>query len=118
MLSVLHLVQDPTETLRSFKEILSKDSQVILTVPNLSRLPVVVGRMRRDKRYVGLGSYGKTGVHVTSKRIVRKWISAAGLKVEKCVEVLPRPGRGANRASFGMANSLFATEFIVAARRP
>jgi len=117
LLGGLHLVQDPVEVLRSFVPMLHTGSQLILTVPNLSKVSVAIGRLRRDKRYVGLGDYDRTGVHVTSAKSVRRWISSAGLRVEKFIQVVPQGSRVAPRTGLEVLDSLFASEFIVAARR-
>ena len=117
ILGTLHLVPDPVDLLRSFLSILSAGGQVIATMPNTARLSVFVGRICRDKRFLGLGRYKEAGLHLTSKRIASGWFAAAGLKVERSVSVVPASAEMIHRASFGLADSLLASELIVTARR-
>jgi hypothetical protein len=113
---MLHLIENPVELLSSFKDVLSENARVIATVPNLSRLPEMWRRIRRDKHVKGLGSYRNAGVHVTSRRIVREWFEMAGLSVEGITNVLTPRLQKASLWTLGLADSLLAIELIVVSR--
>jgi len=114
--NMLHLIENPVELLSSFKDVLSENARVIATVPNLSRLPEMWRRIRRDKHVKGLGSYRNAGVHVTSRRIVREWFEMAGLSVEGITNVLTPRLQKASLWTLGLADSLLAIELIVVSR--
>jgi SAM-dependent methyltransferase len=111
--NMLHLMEDPVDLLSSFKEALSENGRVIATVPNLSRLPEIWRRIRRDDHVKGLGNYRNAGVHVTSRRIVRSWFEMAGLSVEGITNVLTPRLQKASLWTLGIADSLLAVELIV-----
>lgn len=116
LLNMLHLVGDPIGLLSCFKGVLSKNARVIATVPNLSGLPVIWRRIRRDNRLKGLGDYKKAGVHVTSHWTVRDWFEKAGLSVEDIADVILPRFRNASVWTCGLMDSLLAEELIVVSR--
>ena len=112
LLNVLHLVPDPVSVLSSFGELLSAGASAIVSVPNLSQLPVIWRRIRGDERYRDLGNYGATGVHVTSQKTVRGWLQRAGMRLEKTTYVLPHRAQRGRRLRFGVGDSVLASEIV------
>lgn len=117
LLKVLHLVPNPVEELSSFGKFLSNGSVAIASVPNLTRLQTIWGRVRGDKQFKDFGSYEKTGVNLTSRKGLRGWLQGAGMKTETIVDVLPQRAEVARRLSLGSLSSVLASEFIAVARR-
>jgi len=115
--NVLHLVDDPVRWLNSFKDFLSPGATVIAVVPNLSRLPVIWGRIRGGERFKDLGSFERSGIHVTSHRIVEGWFKLSGVVVEKTMDVLSSSqAQKASKFSLGLVDSLLSSELIVVAK--
>jgi 2-polyprenyl-3-methyl-5-hydroxy-6-metoxy-1,4-benzoquinol methylase len=111
--NLLHLTEDPPKFLAKFSNLLTATSKVIAIVPNLTKLSVLWGRLKSDKRYRDMGTFTYTGVHTTSRRTVQSWFRDAGLKVERIVEVQSPEERITNRLATRLAGSLVASEFIV-----
>jgi 2-polyprenyl-3-methyl-5-hydroxy-6-metoxy-1,4-benzoquinol methylase len=114
---VLHLVPEPGPVLAKFAEVLNPGGAAITVVPNVSRIAITRRKYRGNIPFVDLGDYSKTGVQLTSPRILRSWYRQSGLKMEKMVEKLPRKGQKAGRLTFGMANLLLAKEFVALGRK-
>lgn len=115
--NVLHLVEDPAAFLSSFASYLVPGGKVISITPNLSRLPVCWKRFRSVEGFSDLGNYERTGVHVTSPRVVQEWFKRIGMRVEKTVDVVPHWLRVVSRLTFGLSNPLLASELITVAGR-
>ena len=81
-------------------------------VPNFAQVTTRWRRLKRKEPYKSLGDYGKSGIHVTTPRLVRRWFHQAGLIAVCCSYVVPEKGKLARRLSFGMADSLLAEELI------
>jgi SAM-dependent methyltransferase len=117
MSNVLHLVPDPFHVLSSFKELLSAQGRVLVIVPNLAYLGVLWRRFRWHREYKDLASYDKSGVHLTSHRLIRKWFERCHLKVEKTVDIVPKWGRLAHSLLPGMAGHHLARKFITVGQK-
>jgi 2-polyprenyl-3-methyl-5-hydroxy-6-metoxy-1,4-benzoquinol methylase len=133
--SILHLLEDPTTVLASFAQLLSPGSVAIILVPNLLRfkltydvakkvasysrvpLPIICMKMRGDKSFERLGDFETTGVHTISRRILRDWSNAAGLRLERTIELLPQRARTASRLTLGLLDRVLASEIIAVAKR-
>ena len=134
--NVLHLVEDPIEMLGSFAEFLSKGAALVIVVPNVRPLRVtydVVKRaagmahekpsvvywrmLRGDKALRRRGKFAEIGVHETSKRKLQNWCSAAGLRLEKTVNVMPNKVKKASRLTLGLFDDVVATELISVATK-
>jgi 2-polyprenyl-3-methyl-5-hydroxy-6-metoxy-1,4-benzoquinol methylase len=114
--NVLHIYPDPCRLLESFKKNLSRDGKIITTVPNLWKPRVVWGRLRREKRYAGIGDYAQGGVHSVSSRRLHKWLQQAGYKVERAMPVLPeKTPKWAQEVRLGNVDLLIASEIIAVA---
>jgi 2-polyprenyl-3-methyl-5-hydroxy-6-metoxy-1,4-benzoquinol methylase len=114
---VLHLVRDPGAVLSLFSEALAHDGLAVTLVPNVSRSATTRRNYRGTVAFRDLGDYSKTGVQLTSPSILRTWYRRSGLKVEKIIRKLSPRGRKASRLSFGVTDSLFATEFVAFGRK-
>lgn len=111
--SVLHLWPDPIELLSMSAQFLSPGGSLIVSVPNLAQISLNL----RKRRSGAVFSYETSGVHVTSKKIVRSWFAAAGLTIERFASIVPDRVGSLNRLSLRMLNGYLASEFVVAARR-
>jgi 2-polyprenyl-3-methyl-5-hydroxy-6-metoxy-1,4-benzoquinol methylase len=114
--NVLHLVRDPADVLSAFVELLSPQGVVIASTPNLGRMPIGLGRLRGKPQYRKLGSYEKTGLHLTSTRLVRKWFKQCRLKVERVEYMIPPRAEFAHRLLAGLADPLLGEELIARGR--
>lgn len=117
LLEVLHLVEDPVQVLRRCNPVLADRATVVATMPNLSSLPIVVRRLQGHARLKGIGDFQRSGVHVTSRRTVRKWFESAGLGIERITSVLKPRFRYVSRWTLGAADPLLATELILVAKK-
>jgi SAM-dependent methyltransferase len=111
--NILHLADDPAHLLSLFAEVLSNDSVVIAAVPNLPLTKIAWKRLHGGKRLRALGSFRKSGVHVTSDRVVRRWFSEAGLKVERLFYHVPGRLEVVVRRTLGLLRPIVAWEIAV-----
>ena len=117
MSDILHLVQDPTETLASFAEVLCPTGVVLVAVPNLAQISTMWRRFRKDRGFENLGSYEETGVHLTSRRVLFGWFRRCGLKVDRLTPIRPPRWNVAQRLSFGLLADLWASELVAVGSR-
>jgi SAM-dependent methyltransferase len=110
--NVLHLVPDPLAVLSSFSELLSPGGIVIAVVPNFAQLTTTWRRLKGREPYKSLGHHGKTGIHVTTPRVMRRWLRQVGFTDVICSYVIPERGQSASRFSLGMVDSLLGEELI------
>jgi 2-polyprenyl-3-methyl-5-hydroxy-6-metoxy-1,4-benzoquinol methylase len=89
LLDVLHLIQDPSAVMSAFVPLLRVGATVIVRVPKVLRFTTVYRAIRGDQRLSELGNYEKTGVHFTSRRVVRRWLENAGLRIENVAIEMP-----------------------------
>jgi 2-polyprenyl-3-methyl-5-hydroxy-6-metoxy-1,4-benzoquinol methylase len=113
ILNILHLIEDPVCLLRSFSSLLSDGGQVIATVPNLSSISVLAKRMRRDPRVQPLKRYETSGVHVTSRGVIRRWFDNSGLEVGQFIDLVPERAEKIRRMTMNVISPLLASEIIV-----
>ena len=105
MSNILHLVPDPVAVLRSFTLLLAQQGTVIAGTPNFSYLPVIWRRLRRDPYLRGLEDHHESGLHVTTKVVLRKWFHDSGLTLEKTV--WPKPVRDIYTGSLSPAREMW-----------
>ena len=134
--NVLHLVEDPIKMLGSFAEFLSKGAALVIVVPNVRPLRVTYDMVKRaagmahekpsvvywrmlrgDKALRRRGKFEEIGVHETSKKKLHDWCSAAGLRVEKTVNIMPGKVKKASRLTLGLFDDVVATEMISVATK-
>lgn len=89
LLDTLHLIRDPVETLSTFVPLLRSGGTVIARVPRVLRLTTLFRIVRGDQRLTELGNYDQTGVHFTSRRVLRRWLESGGTKMENSITLLP-----------------------------
>jgi 2-polyprenyl-3-methyl-5-hydroxy-6-metoxy-1,4-benzoquinol methylase len=115
--NMLHLARQPESLLSHLAELLSSKGVVVAAVPNLSQLPILWKRARRDPALATLASYESSGIRLTSVRIVRTWFKKAGLKVQEMRPTIPRRARWAYRATGSLTSGWLASEFLLLATR-
>jgi 2-polyprenyl-3-methyl-5-hydroxy-6-metoxy-1,4-benzoquinol methylase len=87
--NVLHLFERPGEVLAIAATLLGRNGCLIVSVPNLIRLPILMRRMRRYDAYKGLGNFQRSGVHLSSRSSLRRWLNEAGMRVVHDGAILP-----------------------------
>jgi 2-polyprenyl-3-methyl-5-hydroxy-6-metoxy-1,4-benzoquinol methylase len=117
ILNTLHLIEDPAGLLRSFSGLLLDQGQVIATVPNLSSISVLWKRMRHDPRVQPLRSYATSGVHMTSRGVIRRWFENSGLEVEQFIDLVPKRWEKIRQMTMNMISPLLASEIIVVSKK-
>jgi SAM-dependent methyltransferase len=115
--NVLHLVPNPEKTLASFAELLSPNGIALLSVPNLSEFGIVCRRILRHSKFKDFGNYDKAGLHVTSHRIVRRWLRTSRLTPERIIDTVPVGARRASRWLLGLADPWLGSELIAIGRK-
>jgi 2-polyprenyl-3-methyl-5-hydroxy-6-metoxy-1,4-benzoquinol methylase len=110
--NLLHLVRDPGELLASLALLLSDRATCIASVPNLVRLPVQWRKLRGVESYRFLGDYEKSGIHLTSHRVVRKWLGRAGLKLDRFTDVLPTRTVAFCHGTLGLMVPFLSSEIV------
>jgi len=116
-LNVLHFAKQPIDMLSSITKILSEDAVVILLLPNHMQLRILWKRFRRDPGFANLGNFEKTGMHFTSRGTVKEWLKSAGLEVDRIADVTSDRAQSMSRVTFGIANALLSSEFIVIGKK-
>jgi len=117
LLNTLHLIEDPAGLLRCFSGLLLDQGQVIATVPNLSSVSMLWKRIRRDPRVQPLRSYATSGVHMTSRRVIRRWFENSGLEVEQFIDLVPERAEKVRRMTMNTISPLLASEIIVVSKK-
>jgi hypothetical protein len=117
MSNILHLVPDPVAVLGSFGELLVRGGVAIATVPNTAQLAEVWKAMRRKGRIDTFRGYEETGVHKTSRRVVRGWFRSVGMRLAGFRSVLGERAEKMARVAVGVLDPWLATEFIAVGRR-
>ena len=133
--NVLHLVDNPIKVLTMFAELLSPGSLAIIVVPNLLRfkatyavakkvasyshvrLPIIFMKMFREEWFKSVGNFEETGARATSHKTLRNWTAAAGLKLERTIDLLPPRAQRASRVTMGLLDPVMADELVAFARR-
>jgi 2-polyprenyl-3-methyl-5-hydroxy-6-metoxy-1,4-benzoquinol methylase len=111
--NVLHLVSEPVRLLESLAKLLSDSGVVIATLPNLAQLPVLWTRVKRSPAFRDLGSFERSGLHLTSYRRARRWFTKAKLTVRKIVPVIPRRAQGLYIVSGGLLSAVLASHLTI-----
>jgi len=116
VLHVLHFLRDPLPILASYTELLSPGGSMIVGVPNFKYLKILWRSIQGWPGYRNLGSYDKTGVNVTTHRVVQGWLKSCGLTVDSTVNALPERLRFFQRMPDFAAPAL-APKFIMRGRK-
>ena len=114
---VLHLVPEPAQVLSSFAELLSPGGTIIISAPNLSWPVILWKRMSRDQKYQHFGKYEQSGIHLTDKRSISRWLQNCGLKIDKTVPIRARRAGSALRFWPWVGSKFAPTDLIAIATR-
>lgn len=117
VMNILHLLPDPVFTLTALGRLLAPDGRIIVGLPNFSYLPYVWRRLSHDPRFTKLSSYEDSGLHVTTRRVVRKWFANCRLATERIVNVVPERWKGLKGLLGNTTDALFASELIAVGRK-
>lgn len=113
--NMLHLIPQPQNVVRSAASLLAGNGVLIASVPNVSRLPYIWGRLRHPSRYRRLGDYNQSGMHCIGRTQAIGWFRNAGLMVEQTADMsVPEQWKSLPP----MAAGLFSLEFAVVGRKP
>lgn len=115
--NVLHLLPKPVDVLASFGEHLTENGRVVVVVPNVLRFPTYWKNARGKVQSEVLQGFERTGFHLTSHRILRRWLRESGMKVERIVDILPPHCQKLSRISLGLMNPRLSIELIAVGRR-
>lgn len=113
-LNMLHLIPDPVEVLSLFRDCMHQTSVMIIQSPNMWSVPEMWRRVRYSHRYRGLGSFARSGVHVTGVGKIGEWCDSSGLAVESNIGLLHKRARFL-RGRF--AELMMSPNFISVARK-
>ena len=114
---LLHRIPEPERLLRSFSGLLNPGGAVVATLPNLSQISIRWRRVKRDPTCINLGTFARSGMHLTSYGRIRKWFEKAGFTVQKTVSIVPERGKKLSRIAGRLGDGLLAEEFIFAGRK-
>ena len=113
--NLLHLLPDPSRLLSSLAKLLNADGVMVVTIPNLSNLSVLWRRIRRAYGYTMLSSYERIGTHLTSSRMLLRWLRRSNLRAKTIIPIIAPWGKRAYRTLGNRLADLFAEEFLLAA---
>ena len=117
MSNVLHLLPDPVNVLVSFAALMSEKSIAIAVMPNLLSASAFLRQVQGDPRFKDLWRYKKTGVNLTSHRIIHRWFKKAGMRTSRIIDKVSAKAQTTHRMTLGLASPWLASEFIVVARK-
>jgi len=66
---------------------------IVASAPNMRQAPVLWRRATRQRGFTDLGNHDRSGVRLTSARVLRKWLNQSNLVVRKVDPVLSRRAR-------------------------
>ena len=115
--NVLHLIPDPAGVLSSYAGLLAPGGSVVIVTPNFANLLTQWRRLTGNPYYKGLGSYQDSGVHLTSRRMVRRWLQQCGMTATEIRGVFSERAQSFQRASKGLMGLSFATELLIVGSR-
>lgn len=115
--NILHLLRDPLRVFRACTELLSPRGFIVLAVPNFNYLKTRWRRVRRMPGYRDLRDHDEAGVHRTNHRVVRQWLKACDLTLDRVVNVVPERALMPLRLSLGMVAPGVAKELIVRSQK-
>jgi len=110
---VLQHLRDPEQVLSRFAQLLTENGIVIISAPNFNSI-----RMRKDLLSDGipacaLNSYDRTALHLTTKRMVGKWLGRCGMNVDHARYGFEGRSRKVARLTMGLLNGLLAESLVV-----
>jgi 2-polyprenyl-3-methyl-5-hydroxy-6-metoxy-1,4-benzoquinol methylase len=115
---MLHLHPKPEELLISFSRLLTAGGRIVVTVPNLQQLSVWWRRISRREAYRTLGSFARSGIHLTSHKMIRDWFKTAGLRIHQTLPVIPDKAKKIHQTLGSLSQRWLASEFLIVAGSP
>jgi SAM-dependent methyltransferase len=112
---ILQLVEDPIRLLSSLRELLNSDGVLIATVPKRTRL-LKWWSSFRSWQWESSGGYAKTGVQLTSRFGVKKWLRRSGLRPTYVTEIVQPTQKLRWQTAIRISRPLRRSEIIAAAR--
>lgn len=114
MTGVLHLMPEPAKVLRTATSLLADKGVLVMSLPNVGRLPERWRRVRHPWRYRGLGNYSQSGMHWIDRTQAINLLRNSGLEVDRTAETrLPDKWKSVP----ALAERFFSLEFAVAGRK-
>ena len=113
LINVLHLLPDPEEVLSSYTELLAPGGVVVIVTPNFANLLTQWRRLTGDSYYRRMGNYEDGGIHLTSRRMVRRWLRSCGMTVLETRGVFSRRAQNIQHASKGLLGLSLAAELVI-----
>ena len=89
----------------------------MVATPNFANLVTYWRRFTGDPHHKDLGSYEKSGIHLSSRRVIGKWLKQCGMAPVATREVLYGRAQFLQRASLGLLGSWLASELVIVGRR-
>lgn len=117
LLDILHLLPNPVLTLEIFGQLLTPDGKIVVGLPNFSYLPYLWRWVRHDPQFTNLGSYEDAGMHVTTRRVVRRWFTECRFATEKIVNVVPERWQRLKELFGSTIDTLFTSELIAVGKK-
>jgi len=113
---LIHLVDDPVALLSSYRQLLRPDGLAIASFPNLEHASVRWRRWTRTPALEHLGDAERSGIHITSPGLVRRWLDSAGYAMTQLEPQVSGRWRRYHRATLGLLDGLWAGDYAVVAR--
>ncbi len=114
---LLHLVDDPIDLLRQYGAVLAPNGSIIISVPNTSHLAVRLKRLHGASPFAALEDYQRSGVHVTSPRLVANWLIESGFAVQRSRATIAGRWHLFHKLTLGLFPGLWAEDLAFAARK-
>ena len=117
-INVLHLLPDPEGVLSSYTELLAAEGVLVIVTPNFANVMTRWRRLIGDPYYKGMASYQNAGLHLTSRRMIRKWLRTCGMTAPRTRGVFSGRMGNIQRALKGVMALSFASELVMDSRKP
>jgi len=114
---VLHLIPKPDYLLSSLRRVLAPGGSIITSVPNLNQLPVWWHRISRHPAYSHVGNFQRTGVHLASYGMIRRWFANADLALREVIPIIPKRAERVHQILGRLGAGLLAAEFLIVGTR-
>ncbi|MCP4744220.1 MAG: methyltransferase domain-containing protein, partial [Actinomycetales bacterium] len=117
---VLEHIREPESVLAAHIPLLKPGGTVIISVPNFRHYTVFCALfLHGEPPYTDAGLFDRTHVRLTTRKLIAKWITDAGLTIEH-VELRPWRRREAiiSRLLWGGLREFFSYQIITVARKP
>lgn len=114
---ILQHLRDPEQALSRYGRLLTEGGIMIASAPNFNSI-----KLRKDLLSGGipvcvLNSYDKTALHLTTKRMVGKWLERSGMNVDHTRYRFEGRSRKVARLTMGLLNGLVAEAIVVVGSR-